>query len=69
MKLFTKLNNCVINRYNKGWYFEVEIVLLHTVRSKEMWEGAHPPKYDLKGTADAVSFNITCHCENTQYVV
>lgn len=28
------------------WYFEVEIVLLlHPSGYKEMWEGAHPPKY------------------------
>ena len=33
-------------------------MLLHTVRSKEMWEGAHPPKYDLKETANAVSFYV-----------
>jgi len=27
-------------------HFEVEIVLLRTFGSKEMWEGAHPPKCD-----------------------
>ena len=29
--------------YNKQEDIEVEIVLLRTLRPKEMWEGAHPP--------------------------
>lgn len=40
-------------------HFEVEIVLLRTFGSKEMWEGAHPPKCDSTNRSEMGGFAIS----------